>query len=188
MTELLHHMRDPSHGIGGSVNNIPSSFIETPGDSSLQTALRGNGPHTTPASNLKMSEGVRNADHDGSPSMVSSSKISASKSYTSGFTNSSAGTVNATTTSNGLTTGQQPFDISPNNTQFFEVMYVGKIKVSHKRVPLTFIDAALPKFKMNEAKKIKMQADAARQQVCRSEKHVHHTFIRKTTILRTWLI
>lgn len=49
-------------------------------------------------------------------------------------------------------------DISPNSSQFFEVMYVGKIKVSHKRVPFTFIDDALPKFKAYDTQRIKLQS------------------------------
>lgn len=53
-------------------------------------------------------------------------------------------------------------DISPSNSQFFEVMYVGKIKVSHKRVPFTFIDDALPKFKAYETQRMRMQANARR--------------------------
>lgn len=45
-------------------------------------------------------------------------------------------------------------DISPSHTQFFEVMYVGKIKISHKKVPPTFIDDALPKFKAYDAQRL----------------------------------
>lgn len=45
-------------------------------------------------------------------------------------------------------------------------MYVGKIKVSHKRVPHTFIDDALPKFKAYDAQKIKMQAELQRRVSC----------------------
>lgn len=188
MTELLHHLRDPTHGLAGTVNNIPASFIENSsstvgggkgnGDTtSLQATLRANGPHSTPASNLKISENIRTADHDGSPSVVSS-KVSTSKSYTSGFTTASSGLNGAVISPSGTGsagtvggTGRSPsvaatqFDISPNNTQFFEVMYVGKIKVSHKRVPLTFIDDALPKFKAYDAQKIKMQANAIGRQV-----------------------
>lgn len=54
-------------------------------------------------------------------------------------------------------------DISPSNSQFFEVMYVGKIKVSHKRVPFTFIDDALPKFKAYDTQRMKMQAQLVRR-------------------------
>lgn len=50
-----------------------------------------------------------------------------------------------------------PFnDIQTNDSQFFEVMYIGKIKVSHKKVPATFIDDAIPKFKAHDAEKMKV--------------------------------
>lgn len=47
-------------------------------------------------------------------------------------------------------------DISPNHTHFFEVMYVGKIRVSHKRVPYTFIDDALPKFRAYDVQRARL--------------------------------
>ncbi|KAG4077312.1 hypothetical protein HA402_009713 [Bradysia odoriphaga] len=161
MTELMHQMRDPSQTLGGSVGSIPASFVSSgSNDMSLQKALQGQGVHSTPASNLKQTEAVRFAQHDGSPSLTST-KMASSKSYTSGL-NHSAGTVCAGGgTSSSTTVGY--VDISPNNTQFFEVMYVGKIKVSHKRVPYTFIDDALPKFKAYDAQKIKLQTEAARR-------------------------
>lgn len=144
MTELLHQLRDPSQKLGGSVGSIPSSFI---GDAN---SLRSSGTHSTPASNLKLSEAVRTAQHDGSPSVVSAgNRLISSKSYNSGISHS-AGTVHPTSSA-----PPAQLDISPNNTQFFEVMYVGKIKVSHKRVPYTFIDDALPKFKAYDAQKSK---------------------------------
>lgn len=46
-------------------------------------------------------------------------------------------------------------DVQLNDSQFFEVMYVGKIKVSQKKVPKTFIDDAIPKFLAHD--KIKMK-------------------------------
>lgn len=45
-------------------------------------------------------------------------------------------------------------DVQMNDSQFFEVMYIGKIKVSHKKVPKTFIDDAIPKFAAHD--KLKM--------------------------------
>lgn len=165
MTELMHQMRDPNQTLGGSVGSIPSSFVSSgsgTNDMTLQKALQAQGVHSTPASNLKHAEAVRFAHHDGSPS-VTSAKMSSSKSYTSGL-NNSAGTVYAGGSNSGSTSSTVGFvDISPINTQFFEVMYVGKIKVSHKRVPYTFIDDALPKFKAYDAQKIKLQAEAARR-------------------------
>lgn len=41
-------------------------------------------------------------------------------------------------------------DISPSSSHFFEVLYIGRIKVSHKKVPDTFIDEALDRFKIFE--------------------------------------
>lgn len=164
MTELMHQMRDPNQNFGGSVGSIPSSFMassKSSNDLKIQNALRGT-DHSTPATNLKLSEAVRNAHHDGSPSLVSG-KMGTSKSYTSGLSNS-AGTVTVPSANNSNASNKVPaHDISPNNTQFFEVLYVGKIKVSHKRVPFSFIDDAIPKFKAYDAQKIKQQADAARR-------------------------
>lgn len=163
MTELMHQMRDPTQTLGGSVGSIPSTFVSSgSNDMTLQKALQGQGVHSTPASNLKQTEAVRFAHHDGSPSLTST-KMSSSKSYTSGL-NNSAGTVYAGNSSGSTTSGNVGFvDISPVNSQFFEVMYVGKIKVSHKRVPFSFIDDALPKFKAYDAHKIKLQVEAARR-------------------------
>ena len=44
-------------------------------------------------------------------------------------------------------------DISPTNSLFFEVLYVGKMKVSHRKVPETFIDDALVKIQLYEMEK-----------------------------------
>ncbi|CAL1684382.1 unnamed protein product [Lasius platythorax] len=44
-------------------------------------------------------------------------------------------------------------DISPSSSQFFEVFYVGKIKVSHPKVPESFIDDALIKFRVHGLEK-----------------------------------
>lgn len=46
-------------------------------------------------------------------------------------------------------------DISPNSSHFFEVLYVGKIRVSQKKVPNSFIDDALEKFRLHELEKSK---------------------------------
>ena len=48
-------------------------------------------------------------------------------------------------------------DVQTNDSQFFEVMYIGKIKVSHKKVPKTFIDDAIPKFKAHDELKMKVK-------------------------------
>lgn len=154
MTELMHQMRDPVHTLGGSVGSIPQSFVPSSNkgtDMTLQKALKGSGIHTTPATNLKLAEAIRNAQHDASPNLISS-KMSASKSYTHGLSNS-AGTVNVPTSNSVSASLSLLSDISPNHSHFFEVMYVGKIRVSHKRVPFTFIDDALPKFKAYDAQR-----------------------------------
>lgn len=49
-------------------------------------------------------------------------------------------------------------DVQLNDSQFFEVMYIGKIKVSHKKVPKTFIDDAIPKFLAHDKLKMKVRA------------------------------
>lgn len=172
----MHQMRDPNQTLGGSVGSIPSTFVSSgSNDLTLQKALQGQGVHSTPASNLKQTEAVRFAHHDGSPSL-SSTKMASSKSYTSGL-NNSAGTVYAGSSSGSTSSSTNVgfVDISPINSQFFEVMYVGKIKVSHKRVPFTFIDDALPKFKAYDAQKIKLQVEAARR-VCRIQYFSFATF------------
>lgn len=48
-------------------------------------------------------------------------------------------------------------DVQMNDSQFFEVMYIGKIKVSHKKVPKTFIDDAIPKFLAHDKLKMKVE-------------------------------
>lgn len=44
-------------------------------------------------------------------------------------------------------------DISPSSSNFFEVLYIGKIKVWRKKVPDTFVDDALIKFKEHDLEK-----------------------------------
>nr|XP_036233746.1 TBC1 domain family member 4 isoform X5 [Bactrocera oleae] len=156
MAELMHQMRDPAHTLGGSVGSIPQTFVAngSSNDLSMQRALTGNGIHATPATNLKLSEAVRNAQHDASPNIVSS-KMKSSKSYTHGLSNS-AGTVHIPTSTSAQSNLSLLADISPNHTHFFEVMYVGKIRVSHKRVPFSFIDDALPKFKAYDAQRTRL--------------------------------
>lgn len=49
-------------------------------------------------------------------------------------------------------------DVQLNDSQFFEVMYVGKIRVSHRKLPKTFIDDAIPKFIAHDRMKLKVRA------------------------------
>lgn len=171
-------MRDSPQPLGGSVGSIPSTFVSNSKSSSgdlvtLQKTLRGHGLQSTPASNIKLSDAVRNAHHDGSPSITRMSKSKSYsydlKSYNNHSMDSAAGGNGigggtSMTQSNSTSTSNLSIpDISPSNSQFFEVMYVGKIKVSHKRVPFTFIDDALPKFKAYDTQKMKLQAEAARR-------------------------
>lgn len=94
MTELMQQMRDPSQTLGGSVGSIPQSIVSAGGsDTSLQKALCGQGVHSTPASNLKFTEAMRKAQHDGGPSIFTP-KMATSKSYTAGLSHS-AGTVSS---------------------------------------------------------------------------------------------
>lgn len=46
---------------------------------------------------------------------------------------------------------------SDNGAQRFELLYVGKIKVSHRKPPPTFIDEAVEKFRVLELEKLKHQ-------------------------------
>lgn len=167
VNNLLHQLKDSPQPLGGSVGSIPSTFIDGRASSrssdlhTLQKALRAHGIHSTPASNLKFSEFTRNAQHDGSPSIASTRKIQTSRSYSYDLRNQSDTNQNLalsthSSASSSNTNLNMP-DISPSSSQFFEVMYVGKIKVSHKRVPFTFIDDALPKFKAYDTQRIRSQ-------------------------------
>ncbi|KAL1139491.1 hypothetical protein AAG570_006475 [Ranatra chinensis] len=55
-------------------------------------------------------------------------------------------------------------DISPSSSHFFEVLYIGKIKVTHKRVPDTFIDDALDKF--HKLEKEKREKEVSNKELC----------------------
>lgn len=57
--------------------------------------------------------------------------------------------------SNAATLTSLCADISPSSSHFFEVLYIGKIKVANKKVPDTFIDDALDKFRSYEQEKEK---------------------------------
>jgi hypothetical protein len=54
-------------------------------------------------------------------------------------------------------------DLQFNDSQFYEVMYVGKIKVSHRNVPQTFIDDAIPKFLAHDKLKLKVSNPSCKQ-------------------------
>lgn len=160
MTDLINQIRDPHniHPLSTSTSNIPQTINTRQIISAVSRGLRkGDEVHSTPASNLKLIEATRNAQPDSSPNIVSS-RMSGTKSYTQGL--SSAGTVKTPPTIPSSQSVKSNLslmgDISPNHTHFFEVMYVGKIRVSHKRVPCSFIDDSIPKFKAYDAKKSKL--------------------------------
>ncbi|XP_052749012.1 TBC1 domain family member 4 isoform X2 [Galleria mellonella] len=48
-------------------------------------------------------------------------------------------------------------DLSPSDSHFFEVLYIGKVRISQRKVPDSLIDDALNKFAQHEAEKIKNQ-------------------------------
>ncbi|XP_066597753.1 TBC1 domain family member 4 isoform X2 [Prorops nasuta] len=50
-------------------------------------------------------------------------------------------------------------DISPSSSHFFEVLYVGKIKISHPKVSESFIDDAIIKFRVHGLEKTKSVAN-----------------------------
>ncbi|KAI5640083.1 rab-GTPase-TBC domain-containing protein [Phthorimaea operculella] len=45
-------------------------------------------------------------------------------------------------------------DLSPSDSHFFEVLYIGKVRISQRKVPESLIDDALNKFAQHEAEKI----------------------------------
>ncbi|KAL0809340.1 hypothetical protein ABMA28_011547 [Loxostege sticticalis] len=48
-------------------------------------------------------------------------------------------------------------DLSPSDSHFFEVLYIGKVRISQRKVPESLIDDALHKFALHEADKVKNQ-------------------------------
>ncbi|XP_048004042.1 TBC1 domain family member 4 isoform X3 [Leguminivora glycinivorella] len=48
-------------------------------------------------------------------------------------------------------------DLSPSDSHFFEVLYIGKVRISQRKVPESLIDDALIKFAQHEADKAKNQ-------------------------------
>lgn len=55
-------------------------------------------------------------------------------------------------------------DSDPNLSHFYEVLFLGKIKASHKRAPPTFIDDALQKFEVRENNKAKKRLDKTKEE------------------------
>nr|XP_022903129.1 TBC1 domain family member 4-like isoform X3 [Onthophagus taurus] len=65
---------------------------------------------------------------------------------------------------NGSNLTTLPVDISPSSSNFFEVLYIGKIKVWNKKVPDTFIDDALEKFKAHDLEKARKRLEKLRSE------------------------
>lgn len=118
-----------SSKLGGSTGNLVEGLTPRSGE-------------TTPKKTYQRS---LSSSHEGSPLAVGAAKpLSGNFTFKRSTSQTNIVTIN---------------DISPNNSQFFEVMYIGKIKVSHKRVPYTFIDDALPKFKAYDAQRLQKIQD-----------------------------
>ncbi|XP_050685716.1 TBC1 domain family member 1 isoform X2 [Leptidea sinapis] len=47
--------------------------------------------------------------------------------------------------------------LSPSESHFFEVLYIGKVRISQRKVPESLIDDALNKFAQHEAEKVRSQ-------------------------------
>ncbi|CAK1546531.1 unnamed protein product [Leptosia nina] len=47
-------------------------------------------------------------------------------------------------------------DLSPSESHFFEVLYIGKVRISQRKVPESLIDDALHKFAQHEAEKMRL--------------------------------
>ncbi|XP_012270654.1 TBC1 domain family member 4 isoform X2 [Orussus abietinus] len=62
-------------------------------------------------------------------------------------------------------------DISPSSSHFFEVLYVGKIKVNYQKVPESFIDNALTKIRAHGLEKSKSSANNLLAECQRLQKH-----------------
>ncbi|XP_075224583.1 PTB_TBC1D1_like and TBC domain-containing protein plx isoform X2 [Lycorma delicatula] len=68
-------------------------------------------------------------------------------------------------------------DISPSSSHFFEVLYIGRIKVLHKKVPDSFIDDALDRFRIHEEEK----KNRLMQQSADGNRRGSHEYIRSNS-------
>ncbi|XP_068622154.1 TBC1 domain family member 1 [Battus philenor] len=85
----------------------------------------------------------------------SSPAISLPGNCNSNLTNDSSGLVRSISNASALTS--LCADLSPSDSHFFEVLYIGKVRISQRKVPESLIDDALNKFAQHEAEKIKNQ-------------------------------
>ncbi|KAG7209512.1 hypothetical protein KM043_015597 [Ampulex compressa] len=66
-------------------------------------------------------------------------------------------------------------DISPSSSHFFEVLYVGKIKISHPKVSESFIDDALVRFRVHGLEKSRSSASAFLTEYQHLQRHANLT-------------
>ncbi|CAK1592868.1 unnamed protein product [Parnassius mnemosyne] len=85
----------------------------------------------------------------------SSPAISLPGNCNSNLTNDSSGLVRSISNASALTS--LCADLSPSDSHFFEVLYIGKVRISQRKVPESLIDDALHKFAQHEAEKLKNQ-------------------------------
>ncbi|CAG4948854.1 unnamed protein product [Parnassius apollo] len=85
----------------------------------------------------------------------SSPAISLPGNCNSNLTNDSSGLIRSISNASALTS--LCADLSPSDSHFFEVLYIGKVRISQRRVPESLIDDALHKFSQHEAEKLKNQ-------------------------------
>ncbi|XP_045458026.1 TBC1 domain family member 1 [Melitaea cinxia] len=79
--------------------------------------------------------------------------MSLSGNCSSNLTNETSGLVRTVSNASALTS--LCADLSPSDSHFFEVLYIGKVRISQRKVPESLIDDALNKFAQHEAEKIK---------------------------------
>ncbi|XP_039752459.1 TBC1 domain family member 1 isoform X2 [Pararge aegeria] len=79
--------------------------------------------------------------------------ISLAGNCNSNLTNESSGLVRSVSNASALTS--LCADLSPSDSHFFEVLYIGKVRISQRKVPESLIDDALHKFAQHEAEKAK---------------------------------
>ncbi|XP_013146593.1 PREDICTED: uncharacterized protein LOC106109582 [Papilio polytes] len=132
VTDLFSQMREPSPGAAsprGSTGSLSSGAV-TRNIGFQQTNGSDHLPWTSPA-------------------------ISLPGNCNSNLTNDSSGLVRSLSNASALTS--LCADLSPSDSHFFEVLYIGKVRISQRKVPETLIDDALHKFAQHEAEKIKNQ-------------------------------
>ncbi|XP_049883648.1 TBC1 domain family member 1 isoform X2 [Pectinophora gossypiella] len=124
VSELFTQMREPSAG-AGSPRGSNSSLAVTRNVGFQQTSSADHLPWTPPAM----------------PRAANTNLASESQS----------GLVRSISNASALTS--LCADLSPSDSHFFEVLYIGKVRISQRKVPESLIDDALNKFAQHEAEK-----------------------------------